>query len=79
MSVSSNIAEGHSRDSLKEYLRFISISYGSLAEVETQLLFADSLGYVQDKQNLQLLIKEISEIGRMLNGLRNSLKIKLVA
>ncbi len=49
ISVPSNIAEGHARDSTKEYLRFISIALGSLAEVETQLVIANKLQFLNDE------------------------------
>jgi len=46
VSIASNIAEGHSRDSKAEFRHFLSYSKGSLAEVETQLLIAQGLDYV---------------------------------
>jgi len=76
VSVPSNIAEGHARDSTKEYLRFISISQGSLAELETQLYLAQRLNYIAE--NCLTKILEISgEVGRMLRGLQKNLKEKL--
>ena len=51
VSVSSNIAEGHARQG-REFPHFLSIAKGSLAEIESQLLFANRLGYVdQEKVN----------------------------
>ena len=75
-SIPSNLAEGYGRNHTKEYLQHISIAYGSLCELETQLLLAKELGYAL-KEDIELLLKDASEVGRMLNGLKNSLKIKI--
>jgi four helix bundle protein len=69
VSVPSNLAEGHGRSSRKEFHQFVSHARGSLAEVETQLEIAQSLGYLSDKIAGELLGKA-SEVARMLNGLR---------
>ena len=76
VSVPSNIAEGHARDSTKEFLRFISIAQGSLAELETQLLLACRLRNL-DEQKLATLTSQTNEIGRMLRGLQKSLQQNL--
>lgn len=76
VSILSNIAEGKSRRTTKEYLRFLDIAYGSVAEVETQLYIACDLGYTTE-QNILFLLDGYSEIGKMLNGLINSLDKKL--
>ncbi len=69
VSIPSNLAEGHGRTSPGEFQPFISISRGSLLEVETQLEIACNLGYI-DAVTLSALLAESSEIGRMLTGLR---------
>ena len=76
VSIPSNIAEGHSRDSTKEFLHFISISLGSLAELETQLILAGRLLYLE-KKDLEIILSKTDEIQRMLRGLQKSLKAKL--
>jgi four helix bundle protein len=48
VSVSSNIAEGHGRKSKAEYIQFSYIAYGSICELETQILLADDLKYAKD-------------------------------
>ena len=76
VSVPSNIAEGHARDSTKEFLRFISIAMGSLAEIETQIILAHKLNYIEERKLAELL-ERTGEVGRMLRGLQHSLKAKL--
>lgn len=71
-SVPSNIAEGNGRDHVAEYVHHLSIARGSLSELETQLLLAQRLRYV-DPADLKLALGLIDEIGRMLTGLKRSL------
>jgi four helix bundle protein len=72
VSVPSNMAEGQGRKSRKEFLHHLSIAYGSLCELETQLLLAERLGYLPPSRAHQLL--ELSaEVGRLANGLMSSL------
>jgi four helix bundle protein len=73
VSVSSNIAEGQGRDSHKEFSHHLSIAYGSLMEVETQLQIACNLGYLPAGK-LQQLLTNTAEVGRLLNGLARSLR-----
>lgn len=76
ISVPSNIAEGSSKGSTKEFLRFLSIAYGSLAEVETQLYLAADL-YYTDANKVETAIEMTAELGRMINGLDRSLQARL--
>ena len=69
VSVPSNIAEGCGRPSLKERIHFYEIAYGSLLETWTQLLIASDLGMICEDE-AKALKPEISEIARMLSGLR---------
>ncbi len=72
-SVVYNIAEGHQRGSTREFLRFIDISLGSQAELETQILLAVSLGYVETQASRSVLAT-CDEVGRLLRGLSRSLR-----
>ena len=72
VSVPSNIAEGHARKSTKEFSHFISISLGSLAELETQIEIAFDLSFI-DAKKFETLMPNLDEIGKMLRGLQNSL------
>jgi carbamoyl-phosphate synthase large subunit len=76
ISVPSNIAEGNARRSTRDYIRFLNLAYGSLSELETQLLIAVRLQYTHEPPMSDVML-QCSEIGRMLNGLRNSLERKL--
>ena len=71
VSVPSNIAEGAARNSKKEFIQFLYIALGSLAEVETQILIAKGLGYLNDQEHL---LKEIETIRKLVTGLVHSLK-----
>ncbi len=71
VSIPSNIAEGQARLSRREFRQFLGIARGSLVELETQLLIAVNLGYIE---NSELIFGQIAEVGRMLNGLLNSLE-----
>ena len=73
ISVTSNIAEGVNRFSLKDKSHFIEMAYGSLMEVSSQFEIAEELGYISadDRQNMDQLIEEDA---RLLSGLLNSYK-----
>lgn len=71
ISISSNIAEGSTRNSLKDQARFTEIAYGSLLEVLNQLILANELSYINN-EDLDLLRCKIEEIGRQLNALKKS-------
>ncbi len=73
VSVPSNIAEGQARFSTAEFQKFLSISQGSRAEVETQMLLAQRLGYITDEP-MKPILALLLEVKRLLHGLQNSLK-----
>ena len=73
VSVPSNIAEGHGREHLGDYLRHLSIANGSLMELETQVLIAGRRGYVPKQEEGRILV-QASEVGKMLSGLSRALK-----
>jgi four helix bundle protein len=76
VSVPANIAEGNARDSTKDYLRFLAIAVGSLAEVETFLELATRLGF-GDPSQIRAIEDLIGEECRMLRGLQRSLRARL--
>jgi len=68
VSVPSNIAEGYGRKHKTEYSQFLSIAYGSLAELETQYLLAVDLEYAAKNEVVENLLKEVGGmLYRMLN------------
>jgi four helix bundle protein len=73
VSVPSNIAEGHTRASTREYLNHLSIAQASLAEVETQLEIAVRLQYLSRNQ-LETILSAIHMLGKQLYALRNALE-----
>jgi four helix bundle protein len=76
VSVPANIAEGHQRTSTKDYLRFLSIASGSLAEVETLIELASRL-YLIEKTLIEELVGQADELGKMLRSLQHKLEEKL--
>ena len=72
VSVPSNIAEGQARSGKKEFIQFLYIARGSLAEIDTQCLIAKDLGYLSDKQ-YEEIYSNIDELKRMLYSLIDKL------
>ncbi len=62
VSIPSNIAEGAARNSEKEYIHFLYISLGSLAELETQLIISEKLGFLNDES----IFEEVEKLRRKL-------------
>jgi len=72
LSIPANIAEGYERQHRKEYLQFLCIARGSLGELETYILLAKDLSYINEKEYDR--INDLrSEVGRLLRGLVKSL------
>ena len=74
VSVPSNIAEGQGRGSTNDFRRFLAIAYGSLQEVETQIIIAQRLGYLAGNAADEVL-DLCAETGRIINGLSRSLVV----
>lgn len=73
VSVASNIAEEYGRGTTTDYLRFLRVARGSLYEVETQLVFAVRLGYLNQQQESDG-IQSCRECGKVLAGLIRSVE-----
>jgi len=73
VSIASNIAEGHGRRSTAEFLRSLMIAMGSLAELETQVMLAERLNYL-DSAGASNLLEKANEIGRMVRSLHSKLQ-----
>jgi four helix bundle protein len=68
VSITSNIAEGFSRQSIKEKIYFYSLSQGSITEVQNQLLIARDIKYI-DEKNFQKIAEQTVNVNKLLNGL----------
>jgi len=73
VSVPSNIAEGYGRGSREQYKQFVGIALGSYMELQTQLLIAKRLGFV-DSTEFETVESLASEVGRMLSALLTKLR-----
>ncbi len=75
-SITSNLAEGSGRQSVKEKIHFIEIAFGSMTEVFCELQTACDLQYIKEEQ-LDALRPQFTDIAKMLSGLRNRLQQRL--
>ena len=73
VSIPSNIAEGHGRDSKQDCIRFLNISKGSANELETQIMIAKELRYIEEEIT-NPIIQEIHTILKQLTNLQKALK-----
>jgi len=73
VSIPSNIAEGCSRSSNKDFSRFLEIAIGSIYEIETQLLIAFDLGYISQIK-VDELIYDLDKITKMISKFRSTLQ-----
>lgn len=74
VSITSNIAEGFSRNSSKEKVQFYFMALGSLTEVQNQLIIAKDLGYV-NSTNFDLAVETLVVCSKLINGLIKSARV----
>lgn len=75
ISIPSNVAEGFSRNSSPAYVNHVWIAHGSAAELETQLEIGRRVGVIASA-TIDLLVRDVQEVSRMLNGLAKSLELR---
>lgn len=75
VSIPSKIAEGHERPS-NDYRQFLGHALGSLMEIETQVLLAESFAYLEKEKSERLLLRT-AEVAKILHGLLRSLRIRM--
>ena len=73
VAISANIAEGQGRRTSGAFLNHLSIARGSLQELETHVILASKLEYIQPQEK-ELLLTQTADVGRLLNGLMNALR-----
>jgi four helix bundle protein len=73
VSIPANFAEGQGRFGVNEWLHHLSIAHGSLCEVETHLMIAHQIGYLQDDR-LASLLEQADKVGKLIRGLSRSLR-----
>lgn len=73
VSIPSNVAEGQSRATIKDFIHFLRIAYASGAEIETQLIIAEKIGYLSEKEKEDIL-HELHEVVSMIVGLIKALQ-----
>ena len=75
VSIPSNIAEGYGRKTTPDYVRSLYVAYGSICELETQIMLCGDLTYIEE-ENLRGIQNDIREVERMLKALIRSLENK---
>lgn len=73
VSIPANIAEGHGREHLGDYLRHQSVANGSLMELETHFVIAQRLNYL-NAEDVERVLAQSGEVSRMLTGLTKKLR-----
>jgi four helix bundle protein len=73
VSIPSNIAEGAAKSSIKEFIKYLYVSRGSLSELETQIILCERLKYLKSNELQQF----IEKIGKLLSGMIKSQKLYL--
>ena len=76
VSIPANIAEGHAMGSTRDFLRYLAIAQGSLAELETHLMLAERVKYVRSDR-IKPILDRCAEEARMLRSLRKSVRARL--
>ena len=74
VSAMSNIAEGFERGTDKEFIQFLIVARGSIAEVQSQLYVAHDLHYIDEGQ-FQTLSTKAAEVGKLINGFIGYLRV----
>ncbi len=75
VSIPSNIAEVYGRKSTQSYIHFVSISRGSLFELETQLCVAKKLNFIKNEDLFSEIMNQVSEETKMINSFLKKLEI----
>jgi four helix bundle protein len=78
VSVASNVAEGAARRTTKDFVAFLHVARGSLAELETQLLLAEQIGYLNGEQCAQQMSR-LDEVGKLLTSFLAGLRRRVAA
>ena len=78
VSVPSNIAEGSARRTTRDFAAFLHVARGSLAELDTQLLLALQVGYLDPGKHTGL-VQQVDEVGRIINALLSGLRRRAAA
>lgn len=73
VSIPANIAEGHAKDSTKQFLFHVSVALGSVAESETHLMLAERFGY-GESEAIAKVLDLCDRVGRMLHNLQKTLR-----
>lgn len=76
VSIPANISEGAARQHDREFVQFLSVAQGSASELETELLIAHRLGYI-DREDFDRIYNEINTVARMIIGLSNHIRSRV--